>query len=99
MIQVSLGLPCYHTIWERQQSPGMLGLQDINSHWYYSQGVQTGLLSRHMLLNPRIVKGKGRPKGSKAKKKGNTESSTRREPSLFEYTTIELPPSTAPAQL
>jgi hypothetical protein len=61
--------------------------------------MQTRLLGCHMLLNPRIVKDKGRPKGSKAKKKGNTESSTQREPSLFEYTTMELPPSIAPASL
>jgi hypothetical protein len=63
--------------------------------------------------NPLVVKGKGRPKGSSkfghSHAKGHGESSTRRDPSLFEHEaielpsielpSIELPSSTAPAAL
>ena len=38
-----------------------------------------------------MIKGKGRPKGSKGKKKGEGEGSTRRDPSLFKHATINLP--------
>jgi hypothetical protein len=38
-----------------------------------------------------VIKGKGRPKGSKKKKKGEGKGSTRRDPSLFKHATINLP--------
>ena len=47
--------------------------------------------ARRILLDPLVIKGKGRPKGSKGKKKGEGEGSTRRDPSLFKHATINLP--------
>jgi hypothetical protein len=49
-----------------------------------------------VVLNPAIVRGKGRPKGSKGKKtQGHNITAPRRNPSIFEY----IPSSSAPAVL
>ena len=95
----ALGLPCYHQIYQKQQNPGRLSLADIDHHWYYDRGVVPAQNTRRILLDPLVVKGKGRPKGSKGKGKNMGESSTRRDPSLFEHEAIELPSSIAPAAL
>jgi hypothetical protein len=67
-ITASHGLPCYHTIWQRMSVGELLRLDDIHPHWHYScpqpnsfpaQGPQGPLL-----LNPTVVKGKGKPKGA-----------------------------------
>jgi hypothetical protein len=97
--QSAFGLPCYHQIYQKQQNPGRLSLADIDPHWYYDRGVAPPQNTRRILLDPLVVKGKGRPKGSKGKGKNMGESSTRRDPSLFEHEAIELPSSTAPAAL
>jgi hypothetical protein len=100
-----MGLPCHHEVWEKQKTPGFLLLSDIDPHWWYDRGIVTPQEARKILLDPLVVKGKGRPKGSKGKKKGDGEGSIRRDPSLFEYAAITLPSaldppsSTAPPQL
>jgi hypothetical protein len=48
-----------------------------------------------VILNPAVVRGKGRPRGSKNKEKGHGVTATRRDPSQFEY----APSSSAPAVL
>lgn len=106
-VQVCLGIPCFHTIRERQNGSGLLQLSDIDCHWYYDRnaaGPVPNRESRRILLNPNPanVKKKGRPKGTKKqlpKRKGNGESSTRRDPSLFEHEALELPSITAPPRL
>jgi len=77
----------------KQRNPGTLQLTDIDPYWWYDRGVVEPQVARKILLDPLVVKGKGRPKGSKgkSKEKGNGESSTRRDPSLFEHAAIELP--------
>jgi hypothetical protein len=99
--QASMGLPCLHEIWEKQRNPGRLQLADIDPRWWYDRGVVEPQVVRKILLDPLVVKGKGRPKGSKgkSKEKGNGESSTRSDPSLFEHAAIELPSSTAPTAM
>jgi hypothetical protein len=47
--------------------------------------------ARRILLDPLVIKGKGRLKGSKGKKKGEGKGSIRRDPSLFKHATINLP--------
>ncbi|RKF65015.1 hypothetical protein GcM3_127012 [Golovinomyces cichoracearum] len=103
-IQQCMGLPCFHTIWERQRNPGTLRLTDIDAHWYYDRealGPIAEHVERRILLNPAVVKGKGRPKGALGKKGANQgETGTRRDPSLFEHVAdFELPPSTAPPRI
>jgi hypothetical protein len=86
----------------------MLCLSDIDPHWYYNRetlGPVAAQGERRILLNPAVVKSKGRPKGSfkpvgnNKKAGGSGETSTRRDPSLFEHEAFELPSSTAPARI
>lgn len=83
-----MGLPCYHLIDTRIKEKGVLHLHDIHEHWHFVKPsnepgpVGTGQL---LLLNPRIIQGKGRPKGSRGKKKA--ASSTKRDASAFEIET------------
>jgi hypothetical protein len=95
-IQQSMGLPCYHTIWQRQQESGAIRLEDIHPHWYITRpepGPDSRLPISHPLpvLNPLPVQGRGRPRGALGGVVRPT--STRREPALFEY---ETPSSSAP---
>jgi hypothetical protein len=95
-IKQSMGLPCYHTIWQRQQESGAIRLEDIHPYWYITRpepGPDSRLPILHPLpvLNPLPVQGRGRPRGALGGVVRPT--STRREPSLFEY---ETPSSSAP---
>ncbi|RKF53425.1 hypothetical protein GcM3_218001b [Golovinomyces cichoracearum] len=79
---------------------GTIKLPDINYHWHYQrkEGEQPHL-ERRISLEPKIVKGEDRPKGSTIKvppkAKGQGESSTRRDPSLYEHEALKLSLSTA----
>jgi hypothetical protein len=42
-IRQSIGLPCYHTIYQRNLSSGVIYLEDIHPHWYFSRP-EPGLL-------------------------------------------------------
>jgi hypothetical protein len=89
----------------KRNIPGRLLLSDINPHWYYNRGFVAPQESRRILLDPVIVKGKGRLKESKGKQKEDGEGSIRRDPLLFKHAVInlssvlDLPLSTAPPQL
>jgi len=80
----SLGLPCYHIIQERTSQNQLLYLHDFHRRWFFitppDDFIQVPLCP---ILNPQVVKTKGRPKGSK---KQQTASSTQRDPSEFEAT-------------
>jgi hypothetical protein len=65
--QTYMGIPCWHILWERIQAGGMVLLSDIHPHWFYDRGDGVELpIGRQVipLLNPDVVKGKGRPKGA-----------------------------------
>jgi hypothetical protein len=92
-----MGLPCYHTIWQKRQANSVIQLEDIHPHWYLVRpdpGTPSGLAISHPLpvLNPLVIQGRGRPRGAL----GGVirPSSTRREPSAFE---IPVLPSTVPS--
>lgn len=94
-IQQALGLPCFHTIYQRKRENGVILLSDIHPHWYYNRPERSTLLQPITLpplpiLNPVYVKGKGRPKGALGGSRA-PPSSTRRDPSFW-----ELPSSSAP---
>jgi hypothetical protein len=97
-IQQSLGLPCYHTIWERKSKGGVILLTDIHYHWYYSRpDFNTSDLPlasevSRPVLNPVCIKGKGRPRGALGGVSRIPESSTRRNPSNFELSSSSAPP-------
>ena len=71
-IQSSLGLSCFHIVFQRRKSPGYILPSDIHAHWYYTRLKEGTLFAEHkqLVLEPAIVKGKGRPKGAKGKAKG-----------------------------
>ena len=49
--QESMGLPCHHTIWQRQQESGVIRLEDIHPHWYIIRP-ESGTYSRPTILHP-----------------------------------------------
>jgi hypothetical protein len=93
--QQSIGLPCYYTLYERKLSTGVVHLKDIHTHWHYSRP-EPGTLSTPALpvLNPLVVKGKGRPLGALGTGRV-APTSTRREPSSFELPSSSAPPALA----
>lgn len=70
-INTAWGLPCYHQLYQIQQNPGFLRLSDINNHWYHDHNTDPQSICQQIqLLDPLpVVKRKGRPKGSKKRKK------------------------------
>jgi hypothetical protein len=80
-LRTSMGLPCHHEIRDRLQQQDVLHLSDIHERWHFTKPTLSTMsvaIGRPLLMNPRIVKSKGRPK------KSNGKSSTRRDPSAFE---------------
>jgi hypothetical protein len=74
-ITISHGLPCFHLILECFKNGGQILPQDIHPFWWYDS---TKAVSKTVLpilkpiLEPVIVRGKGRPKGLKGiSSKGN----------------------------
>ena len=86
-IEQSMRFPCFYEIRARKRSPGEIAPAHIGAHWYYQHSGEQPQLERRILLEPSIVKGKGRPKGSKNKLQQKVKSygvsSTRRDPSLY----------------
>ena len=72
----------------------MIRLEDIHPHWYFDHTIRRQDLDQNQVLQPLVIRGKGRPKGALGgvshKSKGVHD--TRRLPSAF-----ELPSSSAPA--
>ena len=77
----------------------MVHLEDIHVHWHYSRP-EPGPLSVPPLpvLNPLVLKGKGRPRGALGTGSRVTPTSTRREPSSFELPSSSAPPALAPTE-
>jgi hypothetical protein len=66
-----MGIPCWHILWERIHGGGIVLLSDIHPHWHYNRESTAELaIGRQVipLLNPDVVKGKGRPKGALGRK-------------------------------
>ena len=95
-IHNTIGLPCSHTIYERKKAGGVTRLEDIYLCWYFDHIIQSQDLDQNQVLEPLVIRGKGRPKGALGgvshKSKGVHD--TRRLPSAF-----ELPSSSAPAAI
>jgi hypothetical protein len=72
------GLPCWHKIREVEATSGVLQLSEVHPHWLYKRENTIREYRNEVegLLEPSIVKGKGRPK-----KGGPPDTSTRREKS------------------
>jgi hypothetical protein len=79
-IPSSMGLPCLHTVSERLKDGGHILPEDIHLFWWYKRSKwEESLLQEcgesRTILEPLVVRGKGRPKGSKGKQKGDGVSS------------------------
>ncbi len=76
-IQALIGLPCFYTLYKRMKSPDYLQPLDIHAYWWYHRLAEGSFEvdRKTLVLQPLKVKGKGRPKGSKNKKKDEGESS------------------------
>jgi hypothetical protein len=68
-----MGVPCFHNLFKRLRDGGQVLLEDIHPFWWYDRAKASTTLEnqvqRAIVLNPAVVKGKGRPKGSKGKRK------------------------------
>jgi hypothetical protein len=77
------GLPCAHVIQERLYEDGALNLEGFHPHWFFdkpSASERPFLADIDLILDPEIVKAKGRPKGGVGKPK-NIDKSTERNSS------------------
>jgi hypothetical protein len=99
--EASMGIPCYHTVAKRLANPGYILPEDIHPFWWYkrpelSTNSAVKVQTRRVVLNPVVVRGKGRPRGARGRNaKNNGITTTRRDPSQFEY----IPSLSAPARL
>jgi len=84
-IQQTIGILCYHDLFERLKDGGQVLPRDIHPFWWYDKSKVSIILgntnsnTREIIIEPAVVKGKGRPKGSKnnrprAKKGGGITS-------------------------
>jgi hypothetical protein len=97
-IQQSMGLPCYHTIYQRNLRSGVIYLEDIHPHWYFSRPepgpLSTPAISHPLpVLNPLVMQGRGRPRDAPGIGGRVAPTSTRREPSAFELPSSSAPPA------
>ena len=75
-IKVSISVLCFHDLFHCLKDGGQVLPEDIHTFWWYDRAKASTTLenraSRDVILDPAVVKGKGRPKGSKGKgKKGS----------------------------
>jgi hypothetical protein len=72
--KASIGIPCFHDLFYCLKDGGQVLLKDIHPFWWYDRTkVNTTLGGQGLpaiVLDPAIVKGKGRSKGSLGKRKG-----------------------------
>jgi hypothetical protein len=73
-IQSSMGILCFHDLAYRLSEGGQVLPEDIHPFWWYDRTKVSTILEnqppRAIALDPAVVKGKGRPKGSKGNKRG-----------------------------
>jgi hypothetical protein len=65
-----MGVPCYHDLFERMKGGGQVLPEDIHPFWWYDRSKVSTILGNRdtgnsIILEPAMVKGKGRPKGSR----------------------------------
>lgn len=102
----TMGLPCGHDVIELLKSdpPGAIKVEDIHPHWRYDKppvtaaGMEVEVNDAEddvnpllRVLDPPVVRTKGRPTGSGNKRKADAHTrSTHRDPSGFEYVEAEF---------
>jgi hypothetical protein len=71
-ITASIGIPCFHKVFERLRGAGHILPEDVHPFWWYkrpetSTSSAIDMQINDIVLNPAKVRGKGRPKGAKGK--------------------------------
>jgi hypothetical protein len=75
-VKASLGIPCFHTLFNRIADNGHILPKDIHPFWWYKRperdtSSEIAIQTERVVLSPAVVRGKGRPKGAKGKKSKN----------------------------
>jgi hypothetical protein len=75
-VKSSLGIPCFHTLFDRFADNGHVLPEDIHPFWWYNRpergtSSEVAIQTERVVLSPAVVRGKGRPKGAKGKKSKN----------------------------
>jgi hypothetical protein len=71
-ITTSMGIPCFYKVAERLKSTRHILLEDVHHFWWYKRPEQgtTSIVAMQIsktVLNPAVVRGKGRPRGVQGK--------------------------------
>jgi hypothetical protein len=71
-----MGLPCFHTVFKRFSANTSILPKDIHPFWWYKRPEPStpsaiNVQLQGVVLEPAVVRGKGRPKGAKGKKSKN----------------------------
>jgi hypothetical protein len=71
-----MGVPCFHTVFERLNGNGHILPEDIHPFWWYKRpevgtSLAVDIQTERVILEPAVVRGKGRPKGAKGKNSKN----------------------------
>jgi hypothetical protein len=91
-IKASMGIPCFHTIFDRLTGNGHILPEDIHPFWWYKRPEQgttseIAVQTAGVVLNPAVVRGKGRPKGAKGRK-SKSHGTTCMSPASTSFTDI-----------
>jgi hypothetical protein len=75
-VKTSMGIPCFHTVFERLNGNGHILPEDIHPFWWYKRpevgtSLAVNVQTERVVLEPAVVRGKGRPKGAKGKNSKN----------------------------
>lgn len=85
------GMPCIHTVKNCMDSNEPLQLHHFHPHWQLNGDIPHEINPRLLLLNPAVVRSRGRPRGATNNptvsqiQTNETPESTQREPSQHEY--------------
>jgi hypothetical protein len=94
LFRSAYGLPCAHEIELRLDLNEPLKPEDFHSHWWFNKATIDDVRPPgfERVLNPNVVKAKGRPSGSPNKKKSNKakKSTTERDSSRHEVLLAEV---------
>lgn len=94
LFRSTYGIPCAHEIKLRLDLNEPLKTEDFHSHWWFNKTTTDDVRPSgfERVLNPNVVKAKGRPSGAPNKKKSNKtkKSTTERDSSQHEVLLAEV---------
>ncbi|KAI0999136.1 hypothetical protein K3495_g9056 [Podosphaera aphanis] len=85
VMRVAYGLLCFHEILRCLHEKRQLDKTDMHPHWWFKRDVTQNINMGIDILHPEIISTRGRPRDALGGVSREAESSTRRNPSEFEY--------------